>query len=152
MAFATKKAAQEWAQDYLAQADKPGLYIDPVRSGTVEIVKRGRYWSFPGGDSWIDDVEVRREQNAQAARNVPPAQSSWVDAAVNPSHDGDYECRIENNGREFIATRRYRKGHWFGGCRPFADADVVLAWKMKEPDPAGQAVESNDETTVNSEG
>nr|WP_172686275.1 hypothetical protein [Aeromonas salmonicida] len=54
--------------------------------------------------------------------------------------------------REFITIRRYRKGHWFGGCRPFADGDVVLAWKMKGPDPAGQAVENNDETTINSEG
>lgn len=67
MAFATKKAAQEWAQDYLAQADKPGLYIDPVRSGTVEIMKRGRFWSFPGGDCWIDEVEALRETQAKSA-------------------------------------------------------------------------------------
>ncbi|MEM0550507.1 MULTISPECIES: hypothetical protein [Aeromonas] len=54
---------------------------------------------------------------------------SWIDANTLPKCDGDYECRISNNGREFTAKRRFKKRYWFGGCRPFADADIVLAWR-----------------------
>lgn len=64
MAFATKKEAQNWANDYLEKADKPGHHIDPIGDGTVELMKRGRYWGFTYGDSWVDDVEVLRETQA----------------------------------------------------------------------------------------
>lgn len=57
------------------------------------------------------------------------SDASWIAGSTPPAIDGDYECRIENHGRVFIAKRRFKKGHWFGGCRPFADADVVLEWK-----------------------
>lgn len=58
MAFATKKDAQQWAADYLTAAENPGEYIDPIRGGQVGIIKRGKVWTFPGGDDWIDEVEA----------------------------------------------------------------------------------------------
>ncbi|RDE60904.1 hypothetical protein [Aeromonas veronii] len=58
MAFATKKGAQQWAAHYLTAAENPGEYIDPIRGGQVEIIKRGKVWTFPGGDDWIDEVET----------------------------------------------------------------------------------------------
>lgn len=44
----------------------------------------------------------------------------WNDfEKVKPSEDGKYKCLISNDGREFEAVRLYKRGHWFGGCRPF---------------------------------
>lgn len=60
--------------------------------------------------------------------------SGWIAASTAPSLEGDYECRIENKGRFFVAKRRFKKGHWFGGCRPFSDTDVVLEWKSPAPE------------------
>ncbi|MNL84097.1 hypothetical protein D3C87_2119480 [compost metagenome] len=60
--------------------------------------------------------------------------SGWIAADTPPSVEGDYECRIENKGRVFVAKRRFKKGHWLGGCRPFSDTDVVLEWKSPAPE------------------
>jgi hypothetical protein len=59
-------------------------------------------------------------------------ERAWTHAGSTLPADGLYECMIQNKGREFIAVRRLKGGHWFGGCRPFSDADVVLAWREKE--------------------
>ncbi len=57
----------------------------------------------------------------------------WNDfEKVKPSEDGKYKCLISNDGREFEAVRLYKRGHWFGGCRPFADNDVILKWKKED--------------------
>lgn len=58
MAFATKKNAQQWAADYLTAADNPGEYIYPLHGGQIDIIKRGKGWTFPGGDGWIAEVET----------------------------------------------------------------------------------------------
>lgn len=58
----------------------------------------------------------------------------WIAASTPPPEDGDYECRIENKGRFFVAKRRFKKGIWLGGCRPFSDTDVVLEWKSPAPE------------------
>ncbi|THJ43715.1 hypothetical protein [Aeromonas veronii] len=67
MGFATKKDAENWANEYLEKADIAGHYVDPICAGTVEIVKGRRSWTFPGGDDWIDKVEVLRETQAKTA-------------------------------------------------------------------------------------
>lgn len=64
MAFATKKGARDWAEHYLLAGSKPGTYIDPINGGEVEVVNKGKNWTFPGGDSWIDDVEILKENQA----------------------------------------------------------------------------------------
>lgn len=46
-----------------------------------------------------------------------------------PSSDGKYKCLIRNGDREFEAVRMFKKGYWFGGCRPFTDNEVILKWK-----------------------
>lgn len=66
------------------------------------------------------------------ACKLPTDKSTWTDSDILPSSDGIYECKIRNNEREFIAVRRLKSGHWFGGCRPFSDADIVLAWRERE--------------------
>ena len=66
-------------------------------------------------------------------------EGAWSDTHTLPSVDGDYECKIERNGREISSVRRFKNGHWFGGCRPFSDNDVVLAWRERAP------VQSNSE-------
>lgn len=64
------------------------------------------------------------------------SEPTWTDADTPPERDGDYKCRVKNNEREFIAIRRFKqgvnRGYWFGGCRPFSDEDVVLAWSVIE--------------------
>lgn len=45
-----------------------------------------------------------------------------------PPTDGDYMCSVSNGDRKFEAQRRFIRGHWFGGCRPFTDNDVVESW------------------------
>ena len=45
-----------------------------------------------------------------------------------PPADGDYMCSVSNGDRKFEAQRRFIRGHWFGGCRPFSDNDVVESW------------------------
>lgn len=45
-----------------------------------------------------------------------------------PLADGDYMCSVRNGDRKFEAQRRFIRGHWFGGCRPFSDNDVVESW------------------------
>jgi len=49
-----------------------------------------------------------------------------------PLSDGKYKCLIRNGDREFEAVRLFKKGHWFGGCRPFTDNEVILKWKKEE--------------------
>lgn len=66
-----------------------------------------------------------RVVSVQEAAVVEP---QWFDASTPPVSDGDYQCKIENNGRAFIAKRRFKKGLWFGGCRPFSDSDVIVEW------------------------
>lgn len=68
MAFATKKGALNWASNYLEKADKPGVYVDPLRGGDVEIIKRGKVWDFSLGYNWIDEVEALREAGRIAAK------------------------------------------------------------------------------------
>ena len=46
-----------------------------------------------------------------------------------PEKDGKYTCFIKNGNREFEGVRLLKKGHWFGGCRPFTDNDNILKWK-----------------------
>lgn len=54
----------------------------------------------------------------------------WIDIKNKlPPSDGKYECLINNGSREFEAVRLFKRGHWFGGCRPFADNDKILKWK-----------------------
>lgn len=57
----------------------------------------------------------------------------WNEASEPPKHDGDYECKIKNNGREFIGTRRCLRGYWFGGCRPFSEDEIIVAWRVRAP-------------------
>lgn len=49
-----------------------------------------------------------------------------------PEEDGKYQCLIERGDRELEAVRLFKRGHWFGGCRPFSDNDVILKWKPVE--------------------
>lgn len=53
----------------------------------------------------------------------------WVKAQDElPPADGNYMCSVSNGDRKFEAQRRFMRGHWFGGCRPFSDGDVVESW------------------------
>lgn len=57
----------------------------------------------------------------------------WVKCSDRiPEKDGKYKCYIKNDSREFESVRLLKKGHWFGGCRPFSDNDIVLKWKEIE--------------------
>lgn len=49
--------------------------------------------------------------------------------------DGDYQCKVRRGDREFITIRRCIRGHWFGGCRPFSETDIVIAYRKCEGDP-----------------
>lgn len=54
----------------------------------------------------------------------------WYDIEEwKPNKDGKYMCLIENDGKKYEAIRLFKKGHWFGGCRPFTDNEVILKWK-----------------------
>tara|TARA_Y100001973_G_C5191766_1_gene331450 strand:- start:1389 stop:1598 length:210 start_codon:yes stop_codon:yes gene_type:complete len=61
-------------------------------------------------------------------------KGKWVPVAERyPDQRGRYRCKITNNGREFEAERRLTimsngHHHWFGGCRPFTDHDVITHW------------------------
>ena len=58
MAFATKKCALSWANDYLEKtAEKEGKFVDPIHGGTVQAVKRFGYWDFGFSSEWIHEVE-----------------------------------------------------------------------------------------------
>lgn len=46
-----------------------------------------------------------------------------------PEEDGQYQCLIQRGDRELEAVRLFKRGHWFGGCRPFSDNDIILKWK-----------------------
>lgn len=62
--------------------------------------------------------------------NIEPHESEWTDCSVAfPPEDGKYLCYINNGNREFEAVRLLKKGHWFGGCRPFSDNEEILKWK-----------------------
>ncbi|MFQ2238233.1 hypothetical protein ACK32R_21325 [Aeromonas dhakensis] len=81
---------------------------------------------------WIgcwDSYELAVESALALGLQVQLAPQ-WFDVSTPPEKDGDYQCKIANNGRVFTAKRRFKKGHWFGGCRPFADADVILEWSV----------------------
>ncbi|EJL6462628.1 hypothetical protein HPY09_19910 (plasmid) [Vibrio cholerae] len=53
----------------------------------------------------------------------------WVSVGESlPTTDGKYMCKIERAGDEIEALRLLKGNHWFGGCRPFSDNDVVVAW------------------------
>lgn len=49
-----------------------------------------------------------------------------------PEKEGQYDCIVLNHGVEKQTTRLFKKGVWFGGCRPFTDGEEVIAWKEKE--------------------
>ena len=46
-----------------------------------------------------------------------------------PSKDGTYLCLVNRDGDLKEMKKAFKKGHWFGGCRPFSDNDVVTKWK-----------------------
>lgn len=57
-------------------------------------------------------------------------KEEWVVCSEKmPEVDGKYKCFIKNGDREFEAVRVLKKGHWFGGCRPFTDNDIILKWR-----------------------
>ncbi len=56
--------------------------------------------------------------------------SDWINIEDKmPESDGKYECLIVNDRREFKALRLFKRGHWFGGCRPFSENEKILKWK-----------------------
>lgn len=63
-------------------------------------------------------------------QNIKPKELDWTDCSVAlPPEDGKYLCYIKNERKEFEAVRLLKKGHWFGGCRPFTDGEEILKWK-----------------------
>lgn len=66
------------------------------------------------------------------------AEGKWVPVAERyPEEKGTYRCKITNKGRDFEADRilAIANGHyhWFGGCRPFTDHDVITHWLETTP-------------------
>lgn len=49
-----------------------------------------------------------------------------------PKEEGTYTCKIVNGENKKKEKRllklRNGRGYWFGGCRPFADHDVITHW------------------------
>lgn len=62
--------------------------------------------------------------------------SDWISVEKAMPLAGDYHVKIDRNSEVLETKKRLivRNGQakWFGGCRPFSDNDIVLAWKKTE--------------------
>lgn len=62
--------------------------------------------------------------------------SDWISVEMAMPLAGDYHVKINRNNAVLETKKRLivRNGQakWFGGCRPFSDNDIVLAWKISE--------------------
>lgn len=75
MSFTTKINAQKWAIFHLKKSPKgKGKFIDPINGGEVEVIRRGKYWGFIHGESWVFKVEELRETKP----NLQPDAEAWV--------------------------------------------------------------------------
>ena len=56
----------------------------------------------------------------------------WIPVELELPKAGDYLARVERDGETIEIKKRLivcdGQSRWFGGCRPFADNDNVVAW------------------------
>lgn len=62
--------------------------------------------------------------------------TNWISVETAMPLAGEYHVKIDRNSEVMETKKRLivRNGQakWFGGCRPFSDNDIVLAWKITE--------------------
>lgn len=77
--------------------------------------------------------EATYEAQALVHEAVADGGMVWVSVDLLSPEVGDYQCKVKNGEREYEAKRRLIKAgnshHWFGGCRPFADNELITHFK-----------------------
>lgn len=83
----------------------------------------------------LDSIEeATYEAQALVYEAVGDKGMVWVNVNQLVPDAGDYHCKVINGERKYEAQRRLIKAgdshQWFGGCRPFADNEVITHFKV----------------------